>query len=87
MVIFLLILLVSGSLCNKLSISFLVSVTFINHESLYASGPSLLPIAKFVGPDGLRVPLLLLWGLSDASLVLEDPVNDFGVVVGDVEHF
>ena len=86
MVIFLKIMSVSGSLCDKLSISFLVSVTFINHESLHASGPSLLPIAKFVGPDCLRVPLLLLRGLPDASLVLEDPVNDFGVVVGNVEH-
>ena len=45
-----------------------------------------LSLAQQVDTDCFCVPLLLLRRLANALLLLVDPVDDFCVVVGDVEN-
>ena len=68
-------------------ILYLCLTAFIDHQCLNTLGTSQFTLAKRVCTYSLSMPLLLLWGLSNALLVFEDPVDDLGVIVGDFQNF
>ena len=59
----------------------------VHHESLNPGAALEGALSELLHPDCLGVPLLLFGRLPDAPLLLVDAKDDFGVVVGDGEHF